>query len=189
MKVELITPPAREPISVDEVRDQARISGTELDNQIQRIIGASRDTAERFLNRAIITQTWKLYLDVFSDEMMLFYPPLQSVSQVQYVDTDSNTQVLDSGEYTVDTVVEPGIVRLGYEKTWPDILDYPNSVIITYVAGYGDGPEDVPEPIRHAMMAHCVMMLDNPSPLDYGSQVRMVPQVFERLLADHRIFT
>lgn len=186
MRITETTPPTREPISVDEMQTHGRITGSDLDPIIRNAIVASRRYVEEIIGRALINRSYTLERDTFADEMRLPYPPLSSVTQIQYVDTDGDTQTLSSDVYTVDTTREPGLVRLGYDQSWPATRDYPGAVTIEYVAGYGDGPEDVPEQIKIALMSHAMTLIDNPSMIDYGMQVREVPHVFERLLAPWR---
>lgn len=186
MRLELNTPAAREPVTLDEMREQARVVGNELDNLIQRAIITSREHVEAISNRTLISKTYTLYLDVFADVMRLPLAPLQSVTQITYTDTDGNSQVLDTGIYEVDAISDPGFVRLGYQQVWPTTRDYPDAVRIQFVAGYGDGPESVPAGAIQMIMSHATMLVDNPSMLDYGQNVREVPQVFDRVLANIR---
>ena len=70
---------------------------------------------------------------------------------VVYIDTDGATQTVSSSVYDVDIDQEPGRLRLAYSESWPsDRRSTPNSVIIRFVAGYGDA-DAVPETIKAAI--------------------------------------
>lgn len=154
MRLELVTPPASEPITTADAKLHLRVDGSSEDAQIDLAIARARTEAENRLGRVLITQTWRLYLDCFpeSGEIGLPLPPLQSVTSVQYVDTDGVTQTLDSGEYVVDTSGERGRIYLAVAKHWPSIRIEPRAVRVVFVAGYGDSGSDVPATFRSWML-------------------------------------
>ena len=139
MARQLITPPTREPLSLAETKAHLRIDSTDEDNLIRSLIFASRRYCEGFLNRALLTQTWDLWLDAFpgEDHIDLPLPPLQSVTHIKYYDTDGTEATMDSGDYIVDAVTEPGRIVLGYGESWPSTTLRPaKGVVIRFVAGY-----------------------------------------------------
>jgi len=57
-----------------------------------------------------------------------------------------------TAEYVADTYKEPGRVVLAYGQTWPTTtLTVTSPIAITYISGYGT-PEDVPMPIKQAIL-------------------------------------
>lgn len=145
--------PVNTAVSRADVKTHLRVEHTDEDDLIDVYLGAAIRAAEERLRRQLITATWVLKLDDFPDDgvIELPRPPLQSVTSIQDVDTEGTTQTLDSGEYDVDTASDPGRILLGYQKTWPTVRDQRHAVTITYVAGYGDEPEDVPADYRLAI--------------------------------------
>lgn len=130
--------PKIEPISISEAKDHLRIDGTDNDSYIYGLILAAREWVEGYLGRSLIEQTWQLTIDgSFPPEFKLRYPPLISVTSLQYVDTDQVTQTYSSDNYDVDTSSEPGRITLDYdESSWPTVLSNVNDVTVTYKAGY-----------------------------------------------------
>ncbi len=56
------------------------------------------DAGDGWLNRALITQTWDMYLDAFpcgNGEIRMPFYPLQSVTAVQYYDTDGILRAIE----------------------------------------------------------------------------------------------
>ena len=109
------------------------------DSLIAGYIAGVVPDAEGFLNRALLTSTWDLWLDDFpvKDYIELPYPPLQSVASVKYYDTDDTEYTMDSADYFVDTKSFKGRVFLVYGETWPsETLRPANGVVVRYVAGY-----------------------------------------------------
>ena len=142
--------PVAEPVLLEELRDHIRHEDTEVDlAYLHAVINAARTAVEEQLGRALITQTWRLTLDRFPCVVRLPRPPLQSVTSIQYVDTDGATQVLSSALYRVDTNSEPARIEPAYGESWPSTRGVIGAVTVTFVAGYGDVGAAVPELIRH----------------------------------------
>lgn len=149
MALKLITPPATEPLTLDEAKTHLKIDYTDDDTYISSLITAARTYCEKFQNRAYITQTWELALDSFPKSLFqLPLPPLQSVASIKYYGTDNTEYTFDSANYYVDTFSQPGRVCLNYSVSWPSTALRPiNSVIIQFVVG-GD---TVADEVLHAI--------------------------------------
>ena len=93
MALVIQTEPAEEPLGIEEVKTHLRVDMDDDDDLIQSLITSSRQYAESYLKRALITQTWKYYLDEWPDEgrdyIELPMPPLSSVSSMKYTDYNS----------------------------------------------------------------------------------------------------
>jgi uncharacterized phiE125 gp8 family phage protein len=139
MDLVLSTGPTGEVITLDEAKAHMVVEHTDDDSMIRSFIQMAVDHAESITNRLFLTQTWIAYLEDFPDgEIILPYGQLQSVTSVEYRDDDGDWQTMDSAEYVVDTVREPGRVVLADGETWPTDTLYPGmSVRITFVCGYG----------------------------------------------------
>jgi len=91
--------PAEEPVTVAEIKTHARISGSASDTEIATMIAAARQYAEAELGRWIITQTVDAYFDAFPP--CFYLPPLQSITSITYIDSNGDSQTLDSSLYRV----------------------------------------------------------------------------------------
>ena len=176
------TAPVSEPVPIDDLRDHLRIDDSE-DIYVQTLARAAREWCEMFTRRQFVDATYQLTLDEFSDAMELPRPPLDSVTSIAYIDEDGNSQILDSSIYSVDTGVEPGLVRLAYNQSWPAIRSTPNAVTITYIAGYG-GPVAVPAVCKHAIKLLVGHWYENREDVVVSDRVRVikVPTSVETLL-------
>jgi len=153
MGLVVVTPPEKEPVSVDEVKAQLRVDYADEDGLIEAYVRAARETFERLLWRAFVTQTLALTLDVWPDggALRLPRPPLQAVNSVTYTDAAGAVHTLDAATYVVDTTSTPGRVVLRAGQAWPSAALAPAAgVRVEYVAGYGE-PKDVPEAARQAI--------------------------------------
>ena len=149
----LVTAPTIEPVSLAEVKAQARILDNNTDDVLASYITVAREAAESHMGRGLLTQTWKLVLDGFTNDIPLpMASPLQSVTSVEYYDDDGTLQTLATTYYGTDLVSRPGRVVLKPEQSWPSVQsDRRNgAVIITYVVGWTTAAA-VPERIKQGI--------------------------------------
>jgi uncharacterized phiE125 gp8 family phage protein len=179
--VVVVTPPAIEPLSLDDAKLHLRVSSTEEDSLITDLISAARQWVEAYLNRSLITQTLRLRADAFPDTpartvllannwpgltlesyltrasaltngpLYLQRPPLQSVTSIQYYDSTGASQTLSPSLYLVDSDAEPARVSPVYGQSWPSLQARIGALNVTYVAGYGDTAASVPLAIKQAI--------------------------------------
>lgn len=185
-KFKLITAPAVEPVLKDDLpKDQIRVSGTDEDDLIDSYIKSARRIAEKTQNRALITQTWEMYLDAFNDEEILIEKcPVSGITSVKYFDTDNSEQTIDAGNYELDSVSEPARLRPTSGNSWPSTYDKYNAVTIRFTAGYGTAGSDVPEETIDAILMIVAHFYENRG--DEGH--RALPRTVNDLLELNRIF-
>jgi uncharacterized phiE125 gp8 family phage protein len=155
----LISPPATDPITLSEAKDHLRVTSSDNDALITQLIKAATRYAEKFLGRALIDQTWDLYLDSFptsgQKEIKIPLPPLIEVIQVAYDDGAGIEQTVGVDDYYVDSVSQPGWIVPQGGTSWPATLDAINAVRIRFRAGYLDNgspqQQNVPDDIRAAI--------------------------------------
>src|SRR5690606_38274918 len=76
--------PTTEPLGLTEAKLFLRVDGTEEDDLISSLITATREQAEEYLRRSLITQNWSLWLDEqVSGHLWLPMGPVQSIGAVQ----------------------------------------------------------------------------------------------------------
>jgi uncharacterized phiE125 gp8 family phage protein len=129
------------------------VGDTSDDAYLTALIIAARKYCEGFQNRAFITQSWELSLDDFSaDVIELPKGNLQSITSIVYTDSANVATTLAATEYTSSTRGILGRLCPAYNKTWPSFTPCPlDSVVITYVCGYGATAASVPETTKQAI--------------------------------------
>jgi uncharacterized phiE125 gp8 family phage protein len=159
---------------------------TTTDPLLNIFIKSARLAAERITNRALITQTWDLYLDAFPAwELFVPKPALQSVSSISYVDTDGVTRTLATSEYLVDAKSEPGRITPVFGGIWPVTRWQTNAVTVRFVCGYG-AANAVPESIKSWMLMRIKTLWDNRDPfvIASGSLIELPHSYVDGLLDD-----
>jgi uncharacterized phiE125 gp8 family phage protein len=98
----LVTDAASEPITAAQAKTHCRIDTSLDDTYIGILIKTARQKVEEDTDRAMLTQTWKIYLDDFpaSDSEPILFPrsPLIAVSSVAYTDTAGSSQTWTNTE-------------------------------------------------------------------------------------------
>lgn len=149
----LVTPPAQEPIGVNDVKAHSRIRHANDDLLIQDKIIGVRQMVEKENDLALITQTWKLSLERFWSEIRIYKWPVQSITSVKYLNAGGTLTTVATTVWEHNLKLRPPLVVLKPNQAWPDVTDTrPGAVEIEFVAGYGDNPEDVPQNIRDYML-------------------------------------
>lgn len=158
-------------------------TNTTADPLLSRLITGARTTAERLTRRALVTQTWDLFLDAFPAwEIGIPKPPLQSVTSITYVDNDGVTQTLATDQYQVDIKSEPARIVPAFGVVWPVTRWQPNAVTVRFVCGYGAAAA-VPAGIKNWMLVRIKQMYENREATMLG-QLSEFPRAFVDGLLD-----
>jgi uncharacterized phiE125 gp8 family phage protein len=141
-----------EPVTIAEVKNDVRVDFPDDDGIIDDSIQAARQyIEEQLLWKALITQTCIDKFNCFGGQFELAWQPVQSITSVEYVDGNGDSQTLSTDVYELANRNGAGIVRLKESQVWPVAQFHEDVVTITYVAGFGDDPSDVPISIRKAI--------------------------------------
>lgn len=186
MSLTIFSAPAAEPVSLVEAKSHLRVTSTDDDTLISALIVATREQAEAFTRRSLVTQTWDLTLDRFPETIEVPLPPLQSITSISYVDEEGVTQTMASSDYTVDTKSSPGRIVPAYGTSWPTTREIINAVTVRFVAGYG-AALDVPQAIKNGMLLHIGHLYANRESVNIGGVVTQIPLTTDWLYAPYRI--
>lgn len=131
MNLERLLDAESESLSITDVKNQLRLTSSDDDDSLRLFIAAIRHQTETYLGQTLVTTTWQYKLDSFDSEICLPMGPVQSISSIQYVDTDGVTQTLAADQYQSD--IER--VKPSYGNSWPSTRDQYSAVTIEYVSG------------------------------------------------------
>ena len=182
MPLELTTPSAVEPVTLDEAKAHLRVDTADDDALITALISAARARAEWHTGRAFVTQSWTLWLDGWPGIIEIPLPPLQSVASVTAYALDDSATVLDAATYQVDTASSPARLTLKPNAAPPAALRRINAIAVAFTAGYGDAGSDVPAPVREAILKIVANFYVN-----RGDAAAVTPAEALALLAPYRI--
>jgi len=129
-----LNPPPAEPVTLAEAKAFLRVDHDDDDALIQTLIASARERLETHLNIAMITRSMQVSTATSGTVRLPRWP----VASVQTVRFDEE----ETAEAVINLRCRPATVT--YRAA--DLAE------ITFTAGYGLDPQDVPAPLRQAML-------------------------------------
>lgn len=132
-----VTVEPTEVVTIAQARQQAR---TEVDDghdeELTRLITVARQYVEKVTGLLIGAQTVVVKCDSFEDMARLPVAPVNSITSIQYIDADGDTQTLAASVYELRGTgsIEPSIV-LKFNQSWPT-PQVTSLITVTAACGY-----------------------------------------------------
>jgi uncharacterized phiE125 gp8 family phage protein len=149
MRLRQVTAAATPVLTMGDVKPQLGVLHAAEDGLLDQYIQAVESHAARLLDRALLTSTWELELELFPVEHYIRLPlgQLQSVTSFTFVVGDGAPMTVPEESYEVRTG-DRGSIELLPGRTWPagDV----RRVFVCFVAGW-PSPAAVPAAIKQAM--------------------------------------
>lgn len=182
MRIELVTAPSTEPVTVDHAKTFLRVVSADENALVATLVTAARRHTEEVTGYALGVQTRRLVLDRFPAGCILPLPcpPLATVTSIVYLDANGAQQTMPTDDYEVHTACTPGAVYA--PGGWPSTSGRPGSVRVTFTCGYAAVPEPLTVAIRQ-MVSH---WYDNRTAVEVGVTATDVPRTFGFLTAAYR---
>lgn len=187
-----ITDAASEPVSLAEAQAWLRVDSQDDATEITTLVTTARQIVEDFTGRALITQTWRLVASEWpaeefagvGDVIRLPRTPLASVTSLKYYPENGGAQAtFAANNYHVVTAIQPGIVVLADNASWPDLAVRPDAVEINFTAGEASASPG----LRHAVLLVLAHLYELRSPVNVGNIVNELPFSLRHLLESHRV--
>lgn len=204
--VQIVSPPAIEPVSIDLVRRHCRIDQGSDDDLLGIYLTAARISVERYLGAALITQTvlWtmtpedRIWPGSHKLRGVLELPrhPTKSVETVTVLDTRGNSTAIGPATlpipanacllgYRLDLAQSPARLTIGLDTVlsdgrWLRHVELEN-IQVEMIAGYGDNASGIPTTVIQAILLTTAFLYENRG--DVGAAL---PQAAEWLLDFNR---
>lgn len=170
-----------EPITLDEAKTHLRVDSADDNALITALITTARQFVENYTHRTLMTIAIEKTYDVPSHSFSLPCPPLQEVTKIEVVNDAGEKTEVDSSIYNYDSSTDlPGRVQLKDGCVWPDHREFA-SFIVTFKAGYGDAPANVPEMLRQAILQILAHYYEN-------RQSEEIPKGIYTLMAPYKVY-
>ncbi|ORE90200.1 hypothetical protein ATO13_23231 [Stappia sp. 22II-S9-Z10] len=171
------TAPAAAPVSLDEAKLHLRVDHDDEDALISALIDAATqhlDGVDGILGRALMSQTWEVDATCWRSGAFRLRPdPVQSIVSAKVVAPDGGETVVDVDTFRLDAT--RGMWRPLTGISFPDLPTRDHQFLIRFTAGYGDDPEDVPAPIRQAILLLVGAWYENREETVVGVMVSALP--------------
>ena len=166
--------PTVEPVDVATVKLHLRLDAEDFNDLIAENIKAARGMVERYLSRALITQTRKQYFHDFQSVYTLIGQPIASIEAFTYTNENGTPASWAATNYLLDGRRGELVERANAVRPDVDLIER-NAIEIIYTCGYGSSPESVPAEIRQAIKMLAGHWIENPSPILIG-QMALEPK-------------
>lgn len=184
-----ITPPSGLIVSLADLKLHLRVENSTEDGLIQTYAEIAQEALEIDLGRSLLPQAWKLYFDCFPEKIYLRRPPVTSLTEIKYYDTDGVLTVLTSDEYQFSQIDRRPFIVPAIDTTFPETQDGKiNAVYVQYAAGYADAAS-VPKGIKQALRLIVGSWYENREETITGVTQMVLPRHIglESLLAKYRM--
>ena len=151
MALKLVTDAASEPVTRAEAALFMRYTGSLQNDVIDSLIVAATRYVQNWCNTQFVNATFEYYTDSFDCGIDLPIGPISSVSSITYQDLDDATQTLATTVYGTDLISPVNKIFLKQNQSWPSVLEEPNSIKVSFTAGYGATAADTPDAAKTAI--------------------------------------
>lgn len=158
-------------VSLDAMKDFARVSFSEDDFLLQGLIKTATAWVEEATKKTLLKKKWRC--THYNDAVLLPHGPVIEILEVK-----RGRQVFTEKDYTAHD--KNGTVHL----ICPSSLDT-RATVVTYTSGFGETPEEVPETLKHAVMTTVTYIYENRYA---ASAMPALPPVADPWIAHHRAY-
>ena len=184
MAWKVITEPATEPVTLEEVKADLKMDDIDTDDSLlTELIKVAREACENYTERKFIDTVINEYFDIFGDNLELSLCPVSSITEVYYYNTSGVDTELTAANYQADLVSERSKIYSKIGESFPSIQDEKiNPIRVRYTVGYGSAASDVPSPIKKAIRLKVGDMYKNPE-----DRVDTLSMLSKALLNQYRV--
>lgn len=160
-KLQLITAPAEEPVTLAEAKSWLRLDNDDENLTVTMLIQSARAWCETQAQRAFVKGTYRLTLEGFPksgrlclrDEPIRMLPKVSQVNSIKYYDTAGTQQTPANIVFQIDLAAEPGEITPKPGEYWPATQDdRADAVIVEFDSGYGAAASSVDPRAKQAVM-------------------------------------
>lgn len=185
MTITELAPPIGEPLTLADAKAHLRIDGSAEDDLISSLIRTVREHLERETGLALLTRTFRLYLDDWprSRVIQIVRGPVQTIEAVTVYDADGMPAEIDVSGFVLDGQARPARLVLPEQPAPGRAI---NGIEIDFSAGFGATGADVPDTLKRAMLLHLALLYEFRGAVAPDDQPAAVPAGYDRLIAPFR---
>jgi uncharacterized phiE125 gp8 family phage protein len=171
------------PLDLVSVANYLRTDPDEDGDALEQLIAQAAAEVERLTGRVCLASTYRLQQSDWTEipagphwaspsreprprTLELPRTPLIAVTSVKYYDQDGTQQTLDPSRYIVCPDLEPGLIYLNADLSWPTLQVRPDAVQVIFTAGHSTTVAAVPALLKQAMLLLCRFYYGGGTPND-----------------------
>ena len=174
-------------ISTADAKAYLKVDISDDDTLIDNLVSSATESAQEYTNRFFTNTTLIQYGTTFTDLGNLLKSPVSSITHIKYYDSDNSQQTLASSVYSLIPAIEPSVISLKVNQSYPSLADRTDAVECKYVVGYGSASTDVPNAIIEAIYLTVGHWYQNREAVVVGRQVNTLPMGAKYLLDQYKV--
>lgn len=180
MRVERLTQPSVEPVTLEELKNHCRITFEDDDVYLEGLGKAARGLLEKELSRSFITCEWAVYYDYLGGRTVDTDLPIATATEVTGFYLYRGGVEVEYTGYQFSPGA-PGRVAPPWGSYYPFTIGELDSIKIVFSAGYGDDADSVPEVLKHAIKLLVGGWYENREEITFGQSYQLTTGV-QRLI-------
>lgn len=178
-----LAPPSVEPVDLAYAKQFLRVDGHDEDTLIANLISTTRHQIENMISRTLLMRSFR-YRGTVPNAYCLSLPrpPLLVVTSVILYDGNGQSVIVPATDYVVNARRDPGELSLKQGNSWADYIDIPSEIEIEFSAGYGASADDVPLPLKQALL----LLLAQHYEYRDSTEQPPIPMMVDALLMSYR---
>lgn len=179
-----ITPTPREPITLEAAKLFLRLDHDEEDDLISELIQSAREQVENLCRHSLIQRPQRVTLTPpFGRVLYLNIAPIKSVTAMTLHLTSGEDETVPLDDLRINLRATPASIQKQTLGLWswhsrPEI----DSMTVDVVAGYGENPDDIPMPLRQAIL----LLLGQGYEHRAGKDMPGIPMMVDALVMPYR---
>ena len=184
----LLSGPAAEPVTLAEAKAWLRLDGAAEDALLTTLITAARLHVESVAGLALLAQSWRLVLDEWPATRVIALPlaPLHTLTGITAYDAEGAATELSLAGVESDRTANPPRLFLPANFGPAPVLPPRQGIAIDFVAGFGDAAEDVPAPLRQAVLTLIGYWYENRDAVVVAGSGAVIPSGFDVALTPYK---
>ena len=140
--------PLSNPLALEDAKNFMHILEIDEDTLIESMITSATEYAENFTNRQLMTATFELINETIYSGFKLPKNPVQSITKIEYMDSNSAYQIMSTDDYYI--YIENEVCTLHINQL-PAYKQDKRAFKITFISGYVVVPNSIVSYIRMAV--------------------------------------
>lgn len=186
-----LTSPASSAVDLDELKMYLRVTTPDEDSLVEFYARAASQIFEIKTRRRLVGRSCRLDLPGFpADGIEIPVAPVQADGlSIQYFDSSGTLTTWDPEGFILDQTSHLPRITTAPGSSFPSAQSgRPNAVQISFTAGYGSSPADVPEGIRWGVFYLAAHAFVHRTPVVNGT-VAEVPRTLQYVIDAYRIWS
>lgn len=148
-----ISRPAVEPVTLDYAKTFLRVDHDDDDALISDLITSARLRIETLIGGSLIMRPRRLVSTHISGRgVFINHHPVTAINRISICGAASECVEISPDSYSANLRCQPPAVTVNAPGGWRGLLSGATHIEVEFTAGFGEAAEDIPMPLRQAVM-------------------------------------